>query len=114
MSDERTEYWRDAFLEALEATGKLELFTSNWTGEEITRIASDLASSAECVDMAFPQPDAPLLNELKRLEMALSEERSKVICRVCNGSGSVTTKVGPLYTATSDCHKCHGVGRVLP
>lgn len=113
MSDARTEYWRDAFLDAVEGTGKFQLFTSNWTDEEIAEIASSLSISAECMGLAFPTPPSPYPNEIKRLEKELVAERSKVTCAECKGSGSITTD-GPYHSATSHCFKCRGEGKVAP
>lgn len=63
--------------------------------------------------MAFYQPESPIIGELADAKRALRAEQEKVICRVCNGHGRITSQ-GPYHSSNSQCHKCNGDGKHKP
>lgn len=62
--------------------------------------------------IAGPSPEQ---TEIKQLQKALDQERSKVTCRECNGRGINEEPFGPIgRVSISQCWKCRGEGRHLP
>jgi len=112
---DRAEYWEEAIGEALCSIDKFDLFTK----EELKELGQGLATSADCESMAFgwdvasSNRSAELRRNEDDLRKELARERAKIICRSCNGSGSITLP-GPYHSATSQCFKCHGDGRHDP
>lgn len=107
------DYWQEAVETSFEEAGIIA------TKEQIENIAGDMAGSHENYDMAFGY-DVASQNfsssqdtEIAKLREELQTEREKEGCNTCNGRGYITEN-GPCHSATSDCYKCHGEGKVLP
>lgn len=107
MSYGRDDYYRECIETAAEECG-LDI-----TREQADYLAGAVQGARENESMAFPAPESPYPGEIRRLKEELSKERSKVVCRECGGRGHITT-YGPCHSATSQCWKCNGEGRVLP
>lgn len=99
------DYWEETVAQSLEEHGVTA------TPEQIVAIASDIQASHDSYGLAFYQPtENPDRDEIKRLEKALQNERDKVTCRECKGTGSITTQ-GPHHGSWSQCDRCRGTGR---
>lgn len=107
MSYSRTDYYAEGLAEAFEEHGVLA------TKEQIQAIAEDVVGWSESIGMAFHQPEHPSVIEAETLKKALERERSKVVCRHCNGFGIISVQ-GPHHGSTSSCFKCNGEGRHAP
>lgn len=104
------EYWSECVANALDENGVAA------TSEQVESIARDIQCSHENYGMAFYSPPAselPVFGELRDARKELARERAKVPCRVCRGSGMITT-IGPHHSCTSQCWKCRGQGRHDP
>jgi len=102
-----SDYWTDCIAEAFEDAGLVV------TKEQLNIVASWVAGAHDNYSMShgYDCISNPMREEIKSLEDKLYKERNKIICRECNGSGSITT-YGPVHSATSGCYKCRGEGRV--
>ena len=99
------DYWEEVVAQSLEEQG-IEA-----TPEQIVAVATDMQVHHENYGMAFGQPSGnPERDEIKRLENALQNEREKVTCRECKGTGVITSQ-GPHHGSWSQCDKCRGTGR---
>lgn len=101
-------YWDECISEAFESAG------IKATKEQIETVSIWVEGAHENYGMAFGH-DAipnPVIEENKKLEKQLDDERRKVWCAECNGTGSITTH-GPVHSGTSQCWKCRGEGRLL-
>lgn len=107
MSYSRDDYYVEGLSEAFDEHGVTA------TPDQIKAIAADVAGWTENIGMAFYQPADPGISEADKLRAELQKERSKVVCRICNGHGSITSH-GPYHSATGSCWKCNGEGRHLP
>ena len=107
--DPRVDYWAEALGEAL---CEIDAFSA-LTSEQIATVAGSLAMAHEGYGMAFYQPPNPEPSEVKRLEVALAKERSKVVCPTCRGAGRLSYSAGP-WGVNTGCHTCSGEGKVLP
>ena len=76
-------------------------------------VAGDMAMAHENYGMAFYQPENPAIGEIKQLKRDLADERRKVHCDACKGTGQVVIH-GPYHDSISGCGKCRGEGRYLP
>lgn len=109
--DYKVRYWREALECALDEIGAFDKLTK----EEIAAVAASLEVSAECQSMAFgydciPNPQTL---QIKELERKLEIERNKVVCKECNGAGSITTSWGSSgRSSTSSCSRCRGKGKI--
>lgn len=102
------DYWEEAVADALDEHGVKA------TSEQIVAIAADIQACHDSYGLAFYTPsENPERAEIKRLETALSDEREKVTCRVCNGTG-VEVRQGPYHSAANQCDRCRGTGRHAP
>jgi hypothetical protein len=81
------------------------------TPAQLLAVSKDIALAVENVGLAFHQPESPYPREIKRLTEELAKEREKVICRTCNGTGRIVSH-GPIHSSETQCHKCHGAGRI--
>lgn len=99
------EYWQVCIDEILGNDGL--------SSERMAEIARDVDSAASmqgeaCGHYNIPNPDRA---EIKRLESALSNERAKVGCKACGGSGRLLYNSGP-WGVDTQCDTCHGEGKV--
>lgn len=105
--DAKQEYWVECIASAAEDCG------AALTDEQIKSIAGACEGAHENYGMAFHRPDSPYPGEIKRLQAALEKERGKIPCKICGGTGTITTH-GPVHSGSSQCWKCHGEGRHSP
>src|ERR1700722_10749454 len=54
----------------------------------------------------------PLRLENEQLKHSLKIEQDKVICRECNGTGTIISH-GPCHSSISQCDRCRGEGKRL-
>lgn len=104
-----SDYWRETIEEAASEIG-LQM-----TPEQSRHIADAVEISHDNYGMAhghdcIPNPEN---TEIARLSKLLKDERSKVRCQACGGTGEIVIH-GPIHSAYSSCNKCHGEGRHLP
>ena len=97
------QYWKECLEDSFEE------HKISATPEQIKGIASDIQASYENIGLVYPTPENPLISELLRVKQKLKKEMEKVVCKSCNGTGSITTYGGTL-SATSPCWKCNGEG----
>lgn len=100
-------YWETCIQEAFEDAG-IEA-----TKEQIDTVVCWVEGAHENYGMAHGH-DAiqnPLKEENEMLRRELKIERKKEICYVCNGTGWIRLQ-GPVHGSTSQCHECHGDGRL--
>lgn len=105
----RVDYYREAIESAAEEHGVV------MTTEQAKAMAVDLTRAIENEGMAsgawcIPNP---LMGEISQLKGELKRERSKVICRECNGHGRIEIH-GPYHSSNSGCSKCGGEGWRAP
>jgi hypothetical protein len=101
------EYWKECLSCAADDIS-LKL-----TEEQLEYLADAVQGGHENYGMAYYQPENPLIRELRDTEKALKEEREKVSCKSCNGSGRIVTH-GPHHSSDTQCWKCNGEGKVKP
>ena len=101
------DYWRECIVEAFDDAGIVA------TGQQIDCVAGwvegahenhGLATGRECI------PN-PLVEKIDKLERELRQEKALSVCPVCKGRGRLVS-YGPAHSAESDCHRCHGRGKV--
>lgn len=102
-------YWEECITEAADDCG------AKLTKEQIDCIAGWVEGAHENYGMAHGHDaiPSPQTLEVQRLERELKTERDKVQCVECDGTGWITSH-GPYHSATSQCYKCQGEGRVSP
>lgn len=104
------EYWQEAVACALDEAG------ISASSEQIAEIAESMSNSADMRDqyLGYDIASANFVSnersEVARLKKELEREKRKVICKECNGGGSITYD-GPYHSSTSSCFKCNGEGR---
>ena len=99
-------YWLECISEACESAGV------SVTQDQVRQIANDVKISHENYGMAFPPPDGnSMRSEVERLNRLLAEEKEKIFCVECQGTGRVTSQ-GPSHSSNSDCWKCNGKGKL--
>jgi hypothetical protein len=108
-TDEAMDYWGECIAEAFEdanitATEEQISIVSSWVEG-----AHDNYSQAHGHD-CIPNP---LRAEVDKLKSELHEERRKIQCRECRGTGRIVSQ-GPYHSSESSCHICRGEGRHLP
>ena len=100
------DYWRETIESACEECGLTA------TQEQIACLAESAMLSHENAHMAFgPIPENPLRRENEELRRELKKERAKQVCSLCGGKGTITMSYAT-RSSTSECHKCHGEGRL--
>lgn len=104
------DYWMETIREAFEDAGIMGA-----SDDQIGTVASwaegayeneGLATGRDCI------PD-PRDEKIARLEKELQDERDKVTCPECGGTG-VIISYGPVHSSWSQCWTCRGVGRCSP
>lgn len=104
------EYWEEMVGESF-CQNDIEYDSS-----KVKLVAKDMSAAHEHYDQAFYQPpvsEHPVFSELESLKKQLANEKSKVTCRVCAGTGQTRDAVGTSHVAISSCWKCDGQGRHL-
>lgn len=104
-----SDYWKNCVFEILDRVGVS-------LTEDQTKEIECYIDGCESVEFEATGRDCipnPQIEENKRLSKALEVERSKVTCRECNGTGTITEPVGTSHWSTSQCDKCKGEGRHL-
>jgi DnaJ-class molecular chaperone len=101
-------YWQECVSEALEEAG------IKASQEQIDQVAEFVSGAHDNYGTMHGHDCIPNPIELenKKLARELAIERDKVACPECCGRGSLTTACGPVRSATSDCWKCRGSGKV--
>jgi hypothetical protein len=110
---ERLQFWKEMLAEQCAEHG-IEV-----TAAQVDALALDVCDCAETAGDYFGGPAAagPYRGptEAERLKKELEKERSKVTCRVCNGTGSDVQHFGPIgRISVSQCSRCSGHGRHAP
>ena len=101
-------YWLECASDACESAG------ISASSEQVRKIAESVKISHENYGMAFPVPSGnPVESEVKRLRRLLAEEKEKVVCKYCGGSGRIVSQ-GPSHSSNSECLRCRGEGRRKP
>ena len=102
-------YWKEAVECALEDAGLPA------TAEQIDTISKAIQISHDQYGMAYGYDCIPNPIELenKRLKKELEREKLMVMCRECNGRGSITENAWNACgrSSTSRCDKCNGEGK---
>lgn len=102
------DYWTETISQAFDEAG------IDATEEQIELVVSHVEGAHENYDMAFGYSAASVLSPLKkekeRLRQELEEEKGRVCCRTCRGTGQIVDH-GPSHTAQFDCYDCGGSGR---
>ena len=103
------DYWKECISEALDDAGVKA------TEEQIKNIAWWIEGAHENYGMAFGHDCIPNPVDLenKRLTKELQEEKDRVFCRECNGSGRIISH-GPSHSSNSECSRCRGAGKHKP
>ena len=106
-----TQYYEECVSEAAEECG------AALTSEQITYIAEAVEGAAGGISQAFGW-DVASANRSTEIERerqagwrAAQEEREKITCRACRGSGELREAVGTAHASISSCWKCGGQGR---
>lgn len=109
LSDAHRSYWYEVIEEAF-CEEKIIA-----TPEQIDSIAGFAECAHENYGMAFYQPSGPsqVQIDLDAMRKELSDERRKIHCEECNGTGTTHT-YGGTFMSTSQCYKCRGEGRHAP
>lgn len=102
-------YWHICIEEAFEEAG------IKATQDQINTVVSYVEGGHENYGLATGRDCIPdhRLEEIKSLKNELKKEQSKIQCFICKGNGW-TVSYGPHHSASSQCWKCNGVGKVLP
>lgn len=103
-------YWHECISEAFGENG------IKATDKQIVSVADFVSGAHEQYGMAFGHDAIPDPQRLEndKLKLELAEEREKVHCTECGGSGSITCDVGLSHYSVSQCSLCHGKGRYTP
>jgi len=101
------DYWGECISEAFEDAG------IKATNEQISTVSGWVEGAHENYGMAFGHDciPNPLVLENEKLLKEIIEERNKVTCEICAGTGE-TVSHGPCHSAYSQCYMCRGNGRV--
>jgi DnaJ-class molecular chaperone len=101
MSDNT--YWEDSLSEIFDGAG------ITFTPEQLKLVAIDVRTSADMEQEISGGSCAsnPLEDENRQLKKALDEEKSKIRCNKCGGTGDC-----PIYGKRGTCSFCKGEGRV--
>ena len=103
------DYWNECISEALDDAGV------SATPDQINIVAAWAEGAHENYGMSHGYDAIPSYSELEvnRLKRELDKERRKISCHECSGRGELVSH-GPCHSATSQCWKCCGAGRVDP
>jgi DnaJ-class molecular chaperone len=103
------DYWRECIAEAFEDAN----ITA--TEEQIATVASWAEGAHDNYSQAHGHDciPNPLRSKVDKLESELREERRKIQCKECRGTG-VIVSYGPCHSSSSPCYICRGEGRHLP
>lgn len=103
------DYWEECVSIALEDA------EVTVTKEQLDIIVGGIEGGHENYGMAHGHDciPNPLAQENSDLRLELKEEREKVHCEPCNGTGRITT-YGPSHSSNSQCWKCNGEGGHKP
>lgn len=104
------DYWKECITEAFDEAG-IEA-----AEEQIVSVADFVSGAHEQYGMAFGHdaiPDPQRL-ENEKLKIELAEEREKVHCKECGGSGRIICDIGLSHYSDSECSQCYGKGRYTP
>ena len=107
----RNDYWVESVGSSFDEHG-IEA-----TPATIAMVAGDMEISHQQEGMAFGDDVASenlageRMRKFDRLVQELKDERSKVVCPICKGRGSLIDN-GPCHSSTSECYKCRGDGRI--
>lgn len=101
-------YWKECIAEAFEDAG-LEA-----TEAQLDKVADWVEGAHDNFSMATGSDNIPnpLKLENAELQKKLALERSKVVCRECDGRGRIVIP-GPYHSAETQCDECHGEGYVV-
>ena len=103
-----SDYWTECIETAAEECGIV------LTAKQVEWLAGAAEGCHENYSLAFYTPtESPYKREAEDLKRKLAEERSKITCKKCGGSGRDICQ-GPCHSSESDCFYCRGEGRVLP
>lgn len=106
-----TDYWREHAEIAMDEAGLEATEKQLETIAGVIESAHDFFSQSMGHDVASANWHGSKEREIADLNKELHAEREKVVCPECKGAGTLTG-YGPCHSATSDCWKCHGNGRL--
>lgn len=100
-------YWEECIEESFKAAGIVA------TSEQIRSVAESVEISHKNYGMAhgYDNIPSPLETEVETLRKELKEEKSKVVCKYCNGSGNVVHNFAN-RSSGSRCSYCEGTGKL--
>ena len=108
MADAQRQLWAEIVSESFEDHG------ISATADQIAAVASDVQGAHENWDMAFSGPSPGWHDrELAEIKRQLAQEREKVTCRECRGTGSIIEYFASRQSIET-CWKCGGEGRHAP
>jgi hypothetical protein len=99
-------YWEEALLDSFDQCGLWETI-KNIPREKITEIGRLLQIWHEGIGLVHYSPPNPMIDEIRKLEIALEKERRLKHCFECDGSGRIE-----LGRSNMQCHKCNGAGKL--
>lgn len=106
-------FWQICAEEALDEAGLTATEAQIAFMADAMESASEHWGQATGNDVASANWSAKRNREVAEARRELQEERDKVLCTRCGGSGKLTTSGGTM-TCTSKCDKCDGHGRHAP
>ena len=100
-------YWEECVSEAFD-DAKISA-----TPDQIQTVAGWVAGAHENFSMAhgYDCIPNPLIEENRRISVALEKERNKTVCRECSGTGRIVC-LGPYHSSDSECSYCRGEGKL--
>ena len=102
-----TDYWTECIETAADECGLL------LTAEQLECLAGAAESGHQYYGQAYPSQSPSLDTETERLRRELKQERDKVMCPECRGTGVEIVYFSD-RVSRSECYRCRGKGRVLP
>jgi ribosomal protein L37AE/L43A len=111
------EIWEEAAGDSFDQIGRSEVFDLLTKGEK-NKLGDHLACWANSLNESRSHNHglggkSYQQTEIERLEKALRQERSKIVCTVCGGAGRERYSAG-VWAVDTQCSRCNGDGRVLP
>jgi len=101
------DYWTECISQAFDEANIITTDEQIDSVVEMVKHAHEMYGEAHGYD-CIPNP---LKEENIQLRKNLKIEKEKRICKACNGSGSITS-YGVCHSATSQCDKCNGEGKL--